>query len=313
MDRSAKVSAPPRLHHPKVQGNEELCGHRARRRSPRSPIGPPPKGRARRGASGATRRPDRVRPSIGTSPIRTPASARLLARAAHDGECHPEHDDLQCSRCRRTVQGWMRADSRSPATRRIEAGHSTQRTAAKPTVVERDLIRAAIHAVPHRLALADHVSGGSGSMNSILATLTGLLPGCRIAGLVAEYGAVAHAAHLLPRVDAVDDPRKLPRWLRPVPLTASATILHILPWRRPCSGDTTMRLGRLSDRSLNGENSVLMTDLGTSSMCNIRQWPTSMRRVAGDLESARIQPWTVLRQRLHCKRRRSEHQHRRGC
>jgi hypothetical protein len=190
----------------------------------------------------------------------------------------------------------MRADSRSPATRRIEAGHSTQRTAAKPTVVERDLIRAAIHAVPHRLALADHVSGGSGSMNSILATLTGLLPGCRIAGLVAEYGAVAHAAHLLPRVDAVDDPRKLPRWLRPVPLTASATILHILPWRRPCSGDTTMRLGRLSDRSLNGENSVLMTDLGTSSMCNIRQLARQQRReirhrpepseLASDLKSA---------------------------
>ena len=72
------------------------------------------------------------------------------------------------------------------------ATRAPQRTAAKPTVVERDLIRAAIHSVPHRVALADLVSGGSGSLNSTFAC--GLLSGWRIAGLVAEYGAVAHAA-----------------------------------------------------------------------------------------------------------------------
>ena len=62
------------------------------------------------------------------------------------------------------------------------------------------------------VALADDVSGGSGSLDRISASLSGLPRVNRSAGLVAERGAVAHAARLPPRVDTVDDPPKLALW-----------------------------------------------------------------------------------------------------
>jgi hypothetical protein len=50
----------------------------------------------------------------------------------------------------------------------------------------------------------------------------------RIAGLVAEHGAVAHAAHLLAWVDTVDDPRMLPLWAATQSsLTASAALPNV--------------------------------------------------------------------------------------